>query len=262
MTNILKKISDDKIDHVEEQKKLVPLSTLEDLAKLASPTRSFHKSLNESVLKYGIGLIAEIKKASPSKGLIRNNFNPSVIAKEYLSGGASCISVLTDKKYFQGDDKFIKEVQSAVSLPVLRKDFILDTYQVTESRALGADCILVILAAVGDSLAKEIIDAANHWNMDKIVEVHNLDEMERAANLNSELIGINNRDLKSLEIDLKTSEILASYAPESADLISESGINSKSDINYIKNIGISRFLIGTSFMIENDIGSATRSLLS
>ena len=241
MTNILKKISEDKIDHVEEQKKLVPLSTLEDLAKLASPTRNFHKSLNKSVLKYGIGLIAEIKKASPSKGLIRNDFNPSIIAKEYLSGGASCISVLTDKKYFQGDDKFIKEVQSAVSLPVLRKDFILDTYQVTESRALGADCILVILAAVNDSLAKEIIDAANHWGMDKIVEVHNLDEMERAANLSSELIGINNRDLKSLKIDLKTSEILASYAPETADLISESGINSKSDINYIKSIGISRF---------------------
>ena len=207
------------------------------------------------------GLIAEIKKASPSKGLIRDNFNPTALARSYSSGGATCLSVLTDKPYFQGADIFLEQVKNTVDLPIIRKDFIVNSYQVIESRAIGADCILIIMACVNDSQALDFISIANELAMDALIEVHTIRELERALKLSPTLIGINNRNLKTLEVDLTMTETLAPLIEEDKIVVSESGIYSYKDLLRMNALGINSFLVGEALMREKDVENATKRLL-
>lgn len=262
MNNILKQICDNKIADLNARKLVTSLNILEMKARKAKIPRGFVNILKKSVKNTGTGLIAEIKKASPSEGVIRDNFEPSKLALSYAKGGAACLSVLTDKKYFQGDDKFLTEASNTVALPVLRKDFIIDPYQVVESRAIGADCVLIILAAVDDTLASELMQVSTQWEMDVLVEIHDEKELERAEKLGAKLLGINNRDLKSLKIDLNTTKRLSRLASPDVDLVSESGFYSSSDLNRMRDYGVNRFLVGTSLMRKNDVANATSSLLN
>lgn len=231
-----------------------------ELSQVESP-RGFLNALQQSNARGNVGLIAEVKKASPSKGLIRENFDPAAIAKAYQQGGASCISVLTDEPYFQGKDIYLQQVKQAVSLPVLRKDFMLDPYQITEARALGADCILLIMAALDDLQARELESAAFALGMDVLVEIHNLEELERALELKSRLIGINNRNLKTLQVDLATSENLVTHIPDGYTIVCESGVASHDDIARMQRVNIQNFLVGESLMRQENIVNATRTLL-
>ncbi|MCV6596043.1 MAG: indole-3-glycerol phosphate synthase TrpC [Mangrovicoccus sp.] len=258
---ILDKIRDYKLDHVAACKEARSLSDLEADARNAGQTRGFRNALMRGA-QQGYGLIAEIKKASPSKGLIREDFDPPALAKAYEDGGAACLSVLTDAPSFQGDDSYLSAARAACSLPALRKDFMLDPYQVTEARALGADAILIIMAMVDDNCAAELEAAAQSWNMDVLIEVHNREELDRAVRLNSPMIGINNRDLNTFETTLDTTRGLAKLVPADRMIISESGLNAPEDLAELARYGVRAFLIGESLMRQEDVTSATRNILS
>lgn len=262
MSDTLQEICDRKREHIAHQKKALSESTLHELALNVTPPRGFHYALKKTVTNGGIGLIAEVKKASPSKGLIRENFDPAAIAKAYEHGGATCLSVLTDTPYFQGHDEYLATARSATSLPVLRKDFMLDPYQVLEARALGADCILLIMAALEDAHAVQLEAIARDLGMDVLVEVHDETELDRALkHLSSRLIGINNRNLKTLEVHLETSEQLREKIPADYTLVCESGIAQNKDILRMRAIGINCFLVGESLMRHEDVVAATKALL-
>lgn len=259
--DVLSRICDAKRKHVEKQRKKVAEYTLDGIIHSVSAPRGFHNALKQKADKREVGLIAEVKKASPSKGVIREDFYPVDIARSYMEAGASCISVLTDVPYFQGEDSYLVDIHNEVTVPVLRKDFMLDPYQIKESRALGADCILLIMAALSDEQAKELEHAAMELGMDVLVEVHDALECERAMRLKSKLLGVNNRNLKTLEVDLKTTETLTSMVPNEYTLVCESGINTHEDIKAMNRLGVYCFLVGESLMRQKDIAAATRTLL-
>ncbi|MEA2779747.1 MAG: indole-3-glycerol phosphate synthase [Rhodospirillaceae bacterium] len=261
-SDTLSRICADKRRHVARRRAERPLAAVEAAALAASPPRGFADRLAGAVAAGRYGLIAEIKKASPSKGLIRTDFDPATLARAYRDGGATCLSVLTDEPYFQGHDDYLLTARAAVDLPVLRKDFMLATYQIIESRALGADCVLLIMAALSDDEARELWDAATTWKMDVLVEVHDAAELERALRLPARLIGVNNRNLKTLSVDLRTTEQLAPRIPADRMLVAESGLSSPSDLARMKRVGASIFLIGESLMREDDVAAATRRLLT
>ncbi len=260
MSNVLENIKAYKLEEVAARKASRPIAEVEVAAKAASPVRGFADALSKAATT-GYGLIAEVKKASPSKGLIRADFNPPELAKAYERGGATCLSVLTDTPSFQGADEYLIAARAAVSLPVLRKDFMYDTYQVAEARAMGADCILIIMASVSDAQAVELEEAAFAWGMDVLVEVHNSEELERGSILKSPLLGINNRNLKTFETSLDTTRELVKLAPEGKILISESGLNTANDLADMARHNVRCFLIGESLMRQTDVESATRNLL-
>ncbi|MCM2562132.1 indole-3-glycerol phosphate synthase TrpC [Lutimaribacter sp. EGI FJ00015] len=258
---VLDKIKAYKLEEVAAAKAEKTLATVEEEANAAPAVRSFFDRLFQASVS-GYGLIAEVKKASPSKGLIREDFDPATLAAAYAEGGASCLSVLTDTPSFQGAKEYLVQARAACDLPVLRKDFMYDPYQVAEARALGADCILIIMASVSDSQAKELEDAATRWGMDALIEVHDEQELERAAALDSRLTGINNRDLRSFETSLDTTRRLARLVPPKQLIISESGLNTPDDLAELARYGARCFLIGESLMRQNDVAQATRELLA
>ena len=261
MSTILDRIKAYKLEEVAARKAKRPLSTVEDAARAAAPPRGFARALTEAAAS-GYGLIAEIKKASPSKGLIRADFNPPELAKAYENGGATCLSVLTDGPSFQGDDSFLVAAHNAVALPCLRKDFLYDTYQVAEARALNADCILIIMASVSDNQARELEEAAFSHGMDVLIEVHDRAELDRATLLKSPLMGINNRNLHTFEVTLETTRQLARHVPEDRLIVSESGLFTPADLADVAAYGARCFLIGESLMRQADVAAATRTILS
>ncbi len=261
MSDTLARICADKRALIARRMAERPLDALDAEARAADPPRGFAAALGREVAARGLALIAEVKKASPSRGLIRADFDPAGLARAYQTGGAACLSVLTDGPYFQGDDDHLGAARAATTLPCLRKDFILDPYQVVESRAIGADCILLIMAAVDDVAAGEIAAAARGLGMDVLIEVHDEAELERAAGVEGQLIGINNRNLATLEVDLATTERLAPLAPAGADLVCESGLSDHADLLRMTGVGARRFLVGESLMRQADVAAATARLL-
>jgi indole-3-glycerol phosphate synthase len=260
MSDKLTEICATKREEVAARKGYATIADLDAQATEQTRPRGFRKAL-EAKAASGFALIAEIKKASPSKGLIRPDFRPAEHALAYQHGGAACLSVLTDAPYFQGHEDYLMDARAACELPVLRKDFMVDPWQVAEARAIGADAILIIVAALEDAQMAEIETAAIARGMDVLVEVHNEDEMARAAALQSRLIGVNNRDLKRFVTDLATTERLAPLAPEGTLLVSESGINTHADLQRLAPCGVRTFLVGESLMREHDVEAATRALL-
>ena len=258
--SILDDIRTYKLADVAARKLARPQAAVEAAAHDARPVRSFADALRRTSAR-GYGLIAEIKKASPSRGLIRADFDPAALAQAYEKGGAACLSVLTDAPSFQGDDSFLGLARDACELPVLRKDFLFDPWQVAESRALGADCILIILGAVTDEQATALEDAAAAWGMDALIEVHTAEELERAKLMRSPLLGINNRDLNTFETDLGVTKGLLRSVPVDRIIVSESGLASRQDLGQIARYGVRCFLIGETLMREANVEAATRELL-
>jgi indole-3-glycerol phosphate synthase len=258
---ILDRIAAYKRQEIADAKTAASLAEVEEAAREAPPVRPFAATIMACADEGRHGLIAEIKKASPSRGLIREDFDPATLALNYAAGGAACLSVLTDTPSFQGDPHHLIEAREVCALPVLRKDFMLDTYQIPQSRALGADCILIIMALVDDFLAMELAGAANAWGMDVLAEVHNEEELERALSLPTSLIGINNRDLKTFETSLTVTERLMPMVPRGRLCVSESGIFTYADIMRLSAAGAHAFLVGESLMRQSDVKLATRALL-
>lgn len=260
--SILARIAEYKRAEIATAKRARPVATLESAARNALPPRGFLAALLATRLAGRTGLIAEVKKASPSKGLIRADFDPGELARAYTQGGATCLSVLTDAPSFQGDLSYLALARAASPLPILRKDFMLDPYQVVEARAAGADCILIILAMVSVEVANELIGAAKSCRLDWLVEVHDEAELEAALHLESPLIGINNRDLKTFETNLETTARLAPRIPKDRLTVSESGIAANADLQTLARTGVTTVLVGESLMRETDVTRATRELLA
>jgi len=258
---ILDKIKAYKLEEIAADKAAKPLEAVEAEARAASPVRPFADALFDAS-REGYGLIAEVKKASPSKGLIRADFDPATLAAAYAAGGATCLSVLTDTPSFQGAKEYLVAAREACTLPVLRKDFMYDPYQVAEARALGADCILIIMASVSDTQAIELEDAAAQWGMDALIEVHDKEELDRAAVLKSRMMGINNRNLKTFETTLDTTRRLSKHVDVEKMIVSESGLNTPEDLADMAKYGSRVFLIGESLMRQDDVEVATRNLLA
>ena len=250
MSSVLQEICKRKKQHVQQQKEKTPLSSLEEKIKNVEKPKGFINAIKNS---NGPALIAEVKKASPSKGVIRENFNPIEIAKIYENNGANCLSVLTDEPYFKGADQYLIDIKKHVQLPILRKDFMIDPYQITESRALGADCVLLIMAALSDNQADELYKLSTSLNMDVLVEVHNRQELERCLMLNPTMIGVNNRNLKTLEVSTQTSFDLLNQIPDNTVKVAESGLADAEIIKKLHTSGYKAFLIGESLMKEKDI---------
>ncbi len=258
--DILKKILARKVEEITEACENKSLRQVSELAAMASAPRGFINALNQRVDAGQPAIIAEIKKASPSKGVIREDFNPAEIASSYSDGGAACLSVLTDRDFFQGDPEYLQQARNACALPVIRKDFIIDEYQVYEARAMGADCILLIVAALGDAQMAELNGLANHLEMDVLIEAHDAEELSRALMLSPSLVGINNRDLRSFDVSLSTTLDLLDQIPDDCLVVTESGILTTDDVELMRKHNVNAFLVGEAFMRADNPGEKMQQL--